>query len=178
MCEEDKIEGLHLFIKTGKGGKILIVCLYVDDLIFTRNDEIMFAKFKKSMILEFDMTNLGKMRYFLGIEVMQKSDGIFISQKKYTQEVLERFSMDKCNPVHNPMVHGFKVMKNGDGVRIDSTFYKKIVGSLMYLTATRPDVMFVVSLISRFMDCPTKLHLQAAKRTLRYLKGTIDIGVF
>ena len=73
-----------LFIKTGKGGKILIVCLYVDDLIFIGNDEIMFAKFKKSMILEFDMTNLGKMRYFLGIEVMQRSDGIFISQKKST----------------------------------------------------------------------------------------------
>ncbi|RVX13416.1 Retrovirus-related Pol polyprotein from transposon TNT 1-94 [Vitis vinifera] len=80
------------------------------------NDEIMFAEFKKSMMLEFDMSDLGKMRYFLGIEVMQKSDGIFISQKKYTQEVLERFSMDKCNPVHNPMVHGFKVMKNGDGI--------------------------------------------------------------
>ena len=167
-----------LFIKTGKGGKILIVCLYVDDLIFTGNDEIMFAEFKKSMMLEFDMTELGKMRYFLGIEVMQRSDDIFINQKKYTQEVLERFSMDKCNPVHNPMVPRFKLTKNGDGVMVDSTFYKKIVGSLMYLTATRPDVMFVVSLISRFMDCPTELHLQSAKRILRYLKGTIDFGVF
>ena len=178
MCEEDKIEGLHLFIKTGKGGKILIVCLYVDDLIFIGNDEIMFVEFKKSMMLEFDITDLGKMRYFLGIEVMQRSDDIFINQKKYTQEVLERFSMDKCNPVHNPMVPGFELMKNGDGVRVDSTFYKKIVGSLMYLTATRPDVMFVVSLISRFVDCPTELHLQSAKRILRYLKGTIDFGVF
>ncbi|RVW45415.1 Retrovirus-related Pol polyprotein from transposon TNT 1-94 [Vitis vinifera] len=156
-----------LFIKTGKGGKILIVCLYVDDLIFTGNDEIMFAEFKKSMMLEFDMIDLGKMRYFLGIEVMQRSDGIFINQKKYTQEVLERFSMDKCNPVHNPMVPGFKLTKNGDGVKVDSTFYKKIVGILMYLTATRPDVMFVVSLINRFMDCPTELHLQSAKRILR-----------
>ena len=135
------------------------MCLYVDDLIFTGNDEIMFAEFKKSMMLEFDMTDLGKMRYFLGIEVMQRSDGIFINQKKYTQEVLERFNMDKCNPVHNPMVPGFKLTKNGDGVRVDGTFYKKIVGSLMYLTTTRPDVMFVVSLISRFMDYPTELHL-------------------
>ena len=67
--------------------------------------------------------------------------------------------MDKCNPVHNPMVPGFKLTKNGDGVRVDGTFYKKIVGSLMYLTTTRPDVMFVVSLISRFMDYPTELHL-------------------
>ena len=86
--------------------------------------------------------------------------------------------MDKCNPVHNPMVLGFKLTKNGDGVRIDNTFYKKIVGSLMYLTATRPDVMFVVSRISKFMDYPTELHLQLAKRILRYLKCTIDFGVF
>ncbi|XP_034708988.1 secreted RxLR effector protein 161-like [Vitis riparia] len=86
--------------------------------------------------------------------------------------------MDKCNLVHNLMVSGFKLTKNGDGVRIDSTFYKKIVGSIMYLTATRLDVMFVVSLISRFMDCPIELHLQSTKRILRYLKGTIDFGVF
>ncbi|RVW48894.1 Retrovirus-related Pol polyprotein from transposon TNT 1-94 [Vitis vinifera] len=75
--------------------------------------------------------------------------------------------MGKCNPVHNPMVPGFKLTKHGDGVRIDNTFYKKIVGSLMYLTATRLNVMFVVSLISRFMVCPTELHLQSAKRILR-----------
>ena len=77
------------------------------------------------------------------------------------------FSMGKCNPVHNPMVPGFKLTKHGDGVRIDNTFYKKIVGSLMYLTATRLNVMFVASLISRFMVCPTELHLQSAKRILR-----------
>ena len=129
------------------------------------------------MMFEFDMIDLGKMRYFLGIEVMQRSNDIFISQKKYTQEVLERFNMDKCNLVHNPMVPRFKLTKNGDGVRIDSSFYKKIVGNLMYLTTTRLDVMFVVSLISRFMDCPIKLHFQSAKRILRYLKGTIDFGV-
>lgn len=76
------------------------------------------------------------------------------------------------------MVPGSELTKTGDGVRIDSTFYKQIVGSLMYLTATRPDVMFVVSFISRFMDCPTELHFQEAKRILRYLKGTIDFGVF
>ena len=113
-----------LFIKTRKRGKILIVCLYVDDLILTGNNELMFVEFKKSMMLEFDMTDLGKMRYFLGIEVMQRSDDIFISQKKYTQEVLERFNMYKCNPVHNPMVPGLELTKNGDGVRIGSTFYK------------------------------------------------------
>jgi len=157
-----------LFIKTEEGGKFPIVCLYVDDLIFTGNDEIMFMHFKKSMMVEFDMTDLGKMRYFLGIEVLQSMDGIFISQQKYAQEVLERFNMKQCNPVHNPIVPGFKLTKDENGVRIDGTLYKQIVGSLMYLTATRPDLMFVVSLISRYMERPTKTHLQAAKRVLRY----------
>ncbi|TXG53854.1 hypothetical protein EZV62_019110 [Acer yangbiense] len=95
------------------------------------------------MMVEFDMTDLRKMRYFLGIELIQRSDGIFIGQKKYTHEVLDRFRMDGCNPVHNPIVLGFKLMKYEDGVKIDSTFYKQIVGSLMYLTATRPDIMFI-----------------------------------
>ncbi|XP_068641911.1 secreted RxLR effector protein 161-like [Aristolochia californica] len=130
------------------------------------------------MMLEFDMTGFGKMRYFIGIEVMQRSDDIFISKKKYVQEVLDRFNMDKCNPVFYPMVPGFKLIKNRDGVKIDSTFYKQIVGSLMYLISTCPNIMFVVSLINRFMDCPTELHFQVAKRILRYLKGTIDFGVF
>lgn len=167
-----------LFIKSRDGGKILIVCLYVDDLIFTGNDELMFAHFKKSMMLEFDMTDLGKMKYFLGIEVLQTADGIFIGQKKYVQEVLERFGMENCNSVKNPMVPGCKLVKDADGIRVDNTFFKQLVGSLMYLTATRPDIMFIVSLISRYMECPTELHLEAAKRLLRYLKGTADFGLF
>lgn len=109
-----------LFIKAADGGKILIVCLYVDDLILTGNDDLMFTEIKKSMMVEFDMTDLGKMRYFLGIEVMQRKDGIFISKKKYAQEVLERFRMEGCNSVHNPIVPRFKLMKDEGGVKVDS----------------------------------------------------------
>ena len=127
---------------------------------------------------EFDMKNLGKMRYFLGLEVLQRFDGVFISQKKYALEVLKWFGMDKSNFVHNPIVPGFKLVKDEGGVKVNKTYYKQIVGSLMYLTATRPDMMFVVSLISRYMENPTELHLQAAKRVLRYLKGTTEFGIF
>ncbi|XP_050117705.1 secreted RxLR effector protein 161-like [Malus sylvestris] len=142
------------------GGKLLIVSLYVDDLIFIGNDESMFKTFKRSMMIEFDMTDLGMMSYFLGIEVVQRLEGMYVGQQKYAQEVLERFNMDQCNPVHNHVVPGFKLMKDEDGVMVDNTMYKQIVGSLMY------------------MERPTKLHLQAAKRVLRYLKGTIDFGLF
>ncbi|RVW13626.1 Retrovirus-related Pol polyprotein from transposon RE1 [Vitis vinifera] len=132
-----------LFVKTSKGGKILILSLYADDLIFIGNDESMFYEFKSSMMHEFDMTDLGKMRYFLGVEVLQKTDGIYISQKKYALDVFKRFGMEESNYVHSPIVIGFKVFKDENGVKVDATFFKQIVGSLMYLTATRPDLMFI-----------------------------------
>jgi hypothetical protein len=138
----------------------------------------MFDQFKKSMMDEFDMIDLGKIRYFLGIEVLQKEDGIFISQRKYTHEVLERFNMGQCNSVKNPIVPGFKLTKDEGGVQVDSTLYKQMVGSFMYLTATRSDLMFVVSLISRYMEHPIESHLMAAKRILRYVKGIASFGMF
>lgn len=92
------------------------------------------------------------MRYFLGIEVMQSSAGIFICQKKYAYEVLDRFQMANSNPVQSLIIPGAKLTKDVDGVRIDITYYKQIIGSLMYLSATRPDMAYVVSLFSRFME--------------------------
>lgn len=86
--------------------------------------------------------------------------------------------MGQCNHVHNPNVPGFRPGKDEDGVRIDRTLYKQIVGSLTYLTATRPNMMFVVNLISRYMKSPTELHLRAAERVLRYLIGTINLWLF
>lgn len=121
----------------------------------------MFMAFKQSMKREFDMTDLGKMRYFFGIEVLQQDDGIFIHQKKYLQEILDRFGMTKSNSVLNPIVPGAKLGKDSNGESVDNTFFKQMIGSLMYLTATRPDLMFVVSLLSRYMERPTDLHLQA-----------------
>jgi len=150
----------------------------VDDLIFTGDDEQMMLEFKKSIIRVFVITDLGKMRFFLGIEVLQQANGIYICQQKYTLEVLKRFGIEESNAVMNLMVPGFKANKIGEGNKIDETYYKQIVGSLMYITAIKPDIMFGVSFITRFMARPTELHLQAAKRILRYLKGTIDYGIF
>ena len=167
-----------LFIKQAGGRKILIVSVYVDDLIFTGDDEQMMLEFKESMMKEFDMTDLGKMRFFLGIEALQQRDGIYICQRKYATEVLKRFGMEDCKAVMSPMVPGYKAGQNEDSNRVDETYYKQMVGSLMYITTTRPDVMFAASFISRFMAKPKEIHLQAAKRVLRYLKGTVDYGIF
>ena len=150
----------------------------MDDLIFTGNDEDMFKSFKESMKKEFDMSDLGRMKYFLGVEVVQNSDGIFICQRKYAKEVLERFCIEICNPVNNLIVTGCKLSKSGNGAAsVDVTEYKQLVGSLLYLTATRPDLMYAVGLISRYMEKPTEMHLQAAKRIIRYLKGTMELGI-
>ncbi|XP_020249277.1 uncharacterized protein LOC109826668 [Asparagus officinalis] len=140
--------------------------------------KLMFAEFKNSMLREFDVTDLGRMSFFLGIEVLQRSDGIYICQRKYALEVLKRFRMENNNSVHNPIFPGCKSFKDENGARVDETQFKQMVGCLMYITATRPDFMFAVSLISRYMAKPTELHLMAAKRILRYFKGTIGLGVF
>lgn len=167
-----------LFIKTEAGNKILIVSLYVDDLIYTGNDESLLQRFKSCMKKEFDMTDLGKMKYFLGVEVIQDADEIFIHQKKYAGEILESFNLLNGNEVKNPIVPGTRLSKSGDGNKVDLTTYKQLIGSLMYITSTRPDLMYVVCLLSRYMADPYEQHMEAAKRVLRYMKGTLGFGVF
>ena len=167
----------RLYVKTEKGGNILIICLYVDDLIFTGNNEEMFEFFKKSMMKEFEMTDLGLMRYFLGVEVTQTPAGNFICQKKYAQELLERFKLDECT-FGTPSELGLKLHKDIEGREVDNRYFKQIVGSLMYLTSTRPDIMYAVSMISPYMEHPTEKDLNAARRILRYVRGTFSLGVF
>ena len=161
-----------LYTKVNKEGQILIVCLYVDDLIFTGNLSI--DMFKSAMKKEFEMTDLGLMKYFLGIQVTQNDKGIFICQNKYAQDVMRRFRMINCSPISTPMTMGTKLGKEDNEKEFDSTQFRKLVGSLIYLTTTRLDIMYVVSVISRFMDSPKNSHWQVGKRILRYIVGTIN----
>ena len=109
---------------------------------------------------------------------MQRSNGVFISKKKNALEVLQRFGMDKSNSVHNPIVPGLKLVKDEGAVKVDKAYYKQIVGSLMYLIATQPDMMFVVSLISRYMENPTELHLQGQNGLLPFSRKLINLLPF
>lgn len=166
-----------LFTKVNKQGKHLIISLYVDDLIYTGDDENMMVEFKEPMMKELDMTDLGKMKYFLGIEVVQFNGGIFISQAKYVMEVLRRFGMEHSNFVENLMVLGFKISKYENGIEMDDSFFKQLLGSMMYLTATRPDIICAVSLLSKYMSRHTKVHHSTAKRILCYLQGKPTFGI-
>ncbi|CAJ2653663.1 unnamed protein product [Trifolium pratense] len=167
-----------LFIKQDDKKNVLIVSLYVDDLIFTGSNEVMFEEFKTSMKSKFSMTDLGKMRYFLGVEVKQFDGGIFICQQKYAKELLLRFKMDQCNKVCSPMVPGNKLIRDENGKLVDATNYRQMTCCLMYLLASRPDLTFSVCLVARYMERPTEIHLAAIKRIMRYLKGTLELGIW
>ncbi|KAK9077208.1 hypothetical protein SSX86_005544 [Deinandra increscens subsp. villosa] len=165
-----------LFIKNS-WNKVIMVSLYVDDLIYTGNDAQACQAFKEAMQKEFEMTDLGKMKYYLGVEVQQQNGSISICQKKYAKEVLDRFGLWEGNHVKNPIVQGTKVTREGDSPKVNDSEYKCMVGSLMYLTVTRPDLMYGVGLISRYMSDPREEHMALAKRILRYVKGTWNYGL-
>jgi len=130
----------------------------------------------KKMMIEFDMCDPGRMKHFLGVEVLQNSNEIFICQRRYAREVLARFAMASSNVVKNPIVPGTKLKKEG-GTKVDTTLFKQVVGSLMYLIVTRPDLMYVVSIISSYMSRPTMSHWLAVKRIMRHVKGTTELGI-
>ena len=167
-----------LYVKTNDYGDLLILCLYVDDVIFTGSNLKMIGDFKHIMIKEFEMTDHGLMSYFLGIEIIQGDDGIFIPQRKFSVEFLKKFEMEDSNPVKTPIETGIKLTKEGDGRTVDATYNKHIFGSLRYLMCTRPDICYVVGLVIRYMESPRQVHLQAVKRIMRYIKGTTTFGLF
>ncbi|CAI8619363.1 unnamed protein product, partial [Vicia faba] len=124
------------------------------------------------------ISDLGMMHYFLGIEAVQSNAEIFLCQKKYVLDVLDRFQMKHCNVVNTPVEVSLQLSKDSGGKEVDNIFYKRIVGSLMYLTTTQSDIIHVVSLISRYIERPRQTHLLTAKRILRYLQGTKNFGLF
>ncbi|CAJ2649847.1 unnamed protein product [Trifolium pratense] len=166
-----------LFVKHSDNGDILIVSVYVDDLIVTGSNQSLIDYFKQSMTTKFAMSDLGKMKFFLGVEVCQTDEGIFIHQKKYASEILAKFGMEDCNAVSSPIITSCKLVKNEAGKASDETQYKQMVGSLMYLLATRPDLAYSVCLVARFMERPTEIHIAAVKRIMRYVKGTVGYGL-
>ncbi|XP_050920499.1 uncharacterized mitochondrial protein AtMg00810-like [Lathyrus oleraceus] len=126
---------------------------------------------------EFEMTDMRLMAYYLSIEVKQENKGIFITQEGYAKEVLKKFKMDDANPVGTPMECGSKLSKQENGEIVDPTLYKRLVGSLRYLKSTRPDILYVVGVVSRYMEAPTTTHFKAAKRILRYIKDTANFSL-
>ncbi|KAD5318063.1 hypothetical protein E3N88_18009 [Mikania micrantha] len=161
-----------------KGKDIILVQVYVDDIIFGSTDEQMCLEFKEVMIEKFEMSAMSDIKFFLGLQIDQTDDGIFIHQKKYIQDVLKRFSMLDCKPISMPIQPNHGIEPDIKGELIDATFYHGMIGSLMYLTASRPYIVFATSICACYQSKPKVSHLIAVKRILRYVKGTPDTGLW
>ena len=126
----------------------VILLLYVDDLFLTGEEEKLIAECKQRLAAEFEMKDLGLMHYFLGLEVWQSPGRIFLNQGKYTVEILKRFDMLECKSMNTPMEAKLKLLVDASSDLIDATLYRQIIGSLMYLTNTRPNICFAVNTLS------------------------------
>jgi hypothetical protein len=167
----------NLYIKVSQGN-ILLIEVYVDDIIFGSDDDRLSQKFAKDMQNEFEMSLLGELSFFLGLQIRQRNQGIFISQTKYIIEMLNRFGMEDCKPVITPMQTSCKLRKDDDSKHTDQRQYRSMIGSLLYVTTSRLDVMQVVGQVAKFQAAPKESHVLAVKRIFRYLKGTEEFGLW
>jgi hypothetical protein len=160
------------------GKDIILVQIYVDDIIFGSTNERLCEKFSSLMSSKYEMSMMGELSFFLGLQIQQKADGIFICQAKYVKELLKKFNLEDSSPAKTPISTSTKLDLDPKGKKVDSSAYRGMVGSLLYLTASRPDIMFATCLCARFQADPKESHLIAIKRIFRYLKGTPNLGLW
>nr|GEZ27946.1 ribonuclease H-like domain-containing protein [Tanacetum cinerariifolium] len=158
------------------GYDIAYLLIYVDDIILTASSNALLQRIIDTLHGEFAMTDLGSLNYFLGISAQQTASGLFLSQSKFVEEILEKAHMQKCNPCRTPMDTESKIGPEGAPVA-DLTLYCSLAGALQYLTFTRPDLSYVVQQVCLYMHDPREPHLLALKRILRYVRGTLDHGL-
>ncbi|GJT53153.1 putative ribonuclease H-like domain-containing protein [Tanacetum coccineum] len=163
-----------LFIKRDKKD-IMLVQVYVDDIIFGSTNKSWCDEFEALMKSIFQMSSMGELTFFLGLQVKQNKAGIFISQDKYVAEILKKFDLVNVKAAITPKV---ALTKDAEAIDVDVHLYRSMIGSLMYLTASRPDIMYAVCVCSRFQVTPKISHLNAVKRIFKYLKGKPNLGLW
>ncbi|GJU72892.1 retrovirus-related pol polyprotein from transposon TNT 1-94 [Tanacetum coccineum] len=161
-----------------EGKELLLVQIYVDDIIFAASTLELCDLFAKIMCSKFKMSMMGKISFFLGLQISQSPRGIFINQSKYALESLKKYGFESCDPVDTPMVEKSKLDEDKEGKAVDPSHYRGMIGTLLYLTASRPDLQFAICMCARYQARPTEKHLNAVKRIFRYLKGTVHRGLW
>lgn len=174
QCQSDHT----LFVKHFPEGKLAIIIVYVDDIILTGDHEEKIDLLKKLLTKEFEIKDLGNLKYFLGMEIARSKKGIAVSQRKYVLDLLNETGMLGCKPAETPMDTTVKLEESDGSAPVDKGRYQRLVGKLIYLSHTRPDIGFSVSVVSQFMNNPTEKHMTAVIRILRYLKMTPGKGLF
>ncbi|GJV89593.1 retrovirus-related pol polyprotein from transposon TNT 1-94 [Tanacetum coccineum] len=157
---------------------ILVVQVYVDDIIFGSTHPRYTQLFSDLMKSRFEMSMMGEMTFFLGLQVNQSPRGIFINQSNYVLEILKKYGMEACDPVGTPMEIKDKLDLDQNGSPVDATKYRSMIGALMYLTSSRPDIVHATCLCARYQAKPTEKHLKEVKRIFRYLRGTVNTGLW
>jgi hypothetical protein len=157
----------------------MYLLIYVDDIIVVSSTDVAVKALLNDLRSEFALKDLGALNYFLGIEVKPSSDGIVLTQEKYTTDILRRVGMQDCKVMRTPLLADEKLsLSDGDLLTSDdATNYRSVVRALQYLTPTRPDISFFVNKVCQFLHVPTTAHWSVVKRILRYLHGTCDLGI-
>ncbi|GKB26870.1 putative ribonuclease H-like domain-containing protein [Tanacetum coccineum] len=166
-----------LFIKKNSRD-IILVQVYVDDIIFGSTKKAWCDEFEKLMKSEFEMSAMGELTFFLGLQVKQQSDGIFIHQEKYVHDILKKFDLESVRTATTPYEAPKPKSNNEPDDAVNVHLYRSMIGSLMYLTASRPDIMFAVSACSRHQVTPLTSNLNAVKKIFKYLKGQPKLGLW
>jgi hypothetical protein len=166
-----------IFIKK-IGNDLFVLQIYVDDIIFGSTNQDFCEEFGEMMASEFKMSMLGELTYFLGLQTKQMKNGTFISQGKYIRDMIKRFGLQDAKGMTTPMATNGRLDIDTSGQMVDQKQYRSMIGSLLYVTASRPDVMFSVCMCARFQASPRESHLKATKRILSYLKYTQDVGLW
>ena len=166
-----------LFLKNHKGS-IILVQIYVDDIIFGSTNTKLCERFSKLMQSKYEMSMMGELTFFLGLQIKQSEKGIFICQSKYVKDLLKKYDLENCSIMKTPMAPSIKLDSDPNGKSVDIQNYRGMIGSLLYLTASRPDIMFSTCLCARYQANPKESHLSAVKRIFRYLKGSPNLGLW
>lgn len=169
----------HTLFVRNNNGKYFAVWVYVDDIIIASNDDAEAERLKDDLKKAFKLRDLGELKYFLGLEIARSNTGISVCQRKYTLELLEETGMLACKPSSIPMDPSLKLAQHSpEPLLEDGSVYRRLIGKMMYLTITRPDITFAINKLCQFSSAPKASHLQAAYKVLHYLKGTIGLGLF
>jgi histone deacetylase 1/2 len=162
-----------------KGSHTMFVLIYVDDIVVASSSNAATQALLRDLEQQFALKDLGNLHYFLGIEIKRSSDALIMSQTRYALDILKRSGMDKSKPVDTPMsvTEKLSVTQGSSLGPDDSTKYRSLVGALQYLTLTRPDISYAVNKVCQYLHSPTTVHFSAVKRILRYVNGTLNLGL-
>jgi hypothetical protein len=155
-----------------------VLQIYVDDIIFGSINQDFCEEFRKMMANKFEMCMIGELSYFLGLQIKQMKNGTFVSQGKYIKNMIKKFRLQDAKPMSTPMGTNDQLGVDASGNMVDQKLYRFMIGSLLYVTTSRPDVMFSVCKCARYQASPRESYLKTTKRILRYLKGTHDVGLW